>query len=200
VRNYIVLALISAVTASSAIAQTAPSPTKQPRPSVNTHAGFRSSISLLRGSSQLTSADFDETQERTAGWADNYSLGYYINRSISIDADVSTLYGSVDAGKQRDYNLLVGLTAYPSETNGFYVSGAVGRSRTVATIEGETLEVTGAAYSIAAGFDIPIKPEFSLSPFLRYMGTTGGSLFLDGSKLGDVNVNQVQLGVALRWH
>lgn len=57
-----------------------------------------------------------------------------------------------------------------------------------------------ALYGVSAGFDIPIQADFSLAPFLRYMGSTGGSLCLNGSTVGDVNVNQAQFGVALRWH
>ncbi len=194
------LALSLAMSATSALAQAATGVSPQSRPSVNVRSGFRSSVALLRGSSGFTSADFDVGSDRTSGWADNYSVGYYINRSISIDADVSTLYGSIEDGKQRDYNLLVGLTAYPSVKNGFFVSGGVGRSRSVATSEGETLEVTGAAYSLSAGFDIPIQSDFSLSPFVRYMSTTGGGFYFNSLKVADVNVNQAQVGLSLRWH
>lgn len=195
-----VLVLSIVVSAAPLLAQDVNSSMPQSRPKVNNRIGFRSSVALLRGSSQITSTEFDDSQDRLSGWADNYSVGYYINRSISIDVDVSTLYGSIEGGKQRDYNVLVGLTAYPIATNGFYLSGGVGRSRTVATVDGETLEVTGAAYSVSAGFDIPIQAEFSVSPFVRYMGSTGGGFYFNGSKVGDANVNQAQLGLALRWH
>jgi hypothetical protein len=51
------------------------------------------------------------------------------------------------------------------------------------------------------GYDFRVGGNFSLSPFLNFLASSGGSLKFDGMDLDiDFNANLVQFGLGVTWH
>jgi Autotransporter beta-domain len=94
---------------------------------------------------------------------------------------------------------------YPNASGGFHVSGGLGMGMfnmedTDPTFGG-TLESVGVAYQLGAGYDWRVGRNFSLTPYLNFLGMGGGEPKFDGAGMGgSLNANIVQIGLGFSWH
>jgi hypothetical protein len=191
--------LFAASPAREVVGQAAPVPSG-PSTSVTAkpRVGAKGAIGGVLGS--VGGSTDDESFERQTGWGDRYAVGYYVTPNFAVDVEVSTLRSQTQGVTQRDYYLLLGASLYPSLANGFHLSAAVGRGRAVSKDGNDEFEVAGMAFMVGAGVDIAVDKNIDVTPFARYMGTTGGGFRYSGRKLLDANINQFQVGLSLGWH
>jgi hypothetical protein len=178
----------------TAPAPSGPSASVTPKPRV----GGKATVAGVLGSVGVNTDD--ESFEREIGWGDRYAFGYFVTPNFAVDLEVSALRSRSEGVTQRDYYLLLGASLYPSLANGFHLSAAVGRGRAVSKDGNDEFEVSGMAFLVGAGVDIAVDKDFNVTPFARYMGTTGGGFRYLGRKIADANINQFQVGLSLGWH
>ncbi len=65
----------------------------------------------------------------------------------------------------------------------------------------DEITATGFGYQVGLGYDFRLGRNFSLSPFLNYLGSVGSDAKLNGSSLGgDFNTNVFQFGLGATFH
>jgi len=161
----------------------------------STRVGLTGSIGGILGS--VGGALEGETFDRANGYGDRYSFGFFITPSLSLNVEASAL--RTNGRTAKDTYILLGASLYPNNNSGFYLSAAVGHGRTETRDDGDLLKVSGAAFAVGAGYDIPVDNKYSLSPFVRIMGTTGGGFEYLGTKYSDANINQLQIGLSVSF-
>jgi hypothetical protein len=94
---------------------------------------------------------------------------------------------------------------YPQAAGGFYLSGGLGlgvisENDTDPLFDYELVSVGGAA-QLGLGYDVRMTRNFSLTPYINFLGIGGGKPSLNGqSQSGTMSANSVQLGLGFSWH
>ena len=94
---------------------------------------------------------------------------------------------------------------YPSATNGFHLLGGIGLG--VLAEEdtdpdfGYELESVGGALQFGLGYDVRMTRNFSLTPYVNFLGMGGGEPKIDGMGVGgSLSANVMQVGLGFSWH
>jgi hypothetical protein len=128
---------------------------------------------------------------RWTGASPGLSLGTTITDRLLLGVGTSSYYTSFDDGSTLSAGTLDGrLNFYPVRSSGFFVTGGMGlgvvRSGEVGSI-GETH--TGVAVVLGLGWDIRVRPNLSLTPFLNGFGINTPGL--------NTGVRQAGLGITV---
>jgi hypothetical protein len=91
---------------------------------------------------------------------------------------------------------------YPQTTTGFFLIGGVGLGsmevKATATGLGSFSDRTnGLGYQVGTGYDIRLARNFSLTPFVTYFATAGGTVESSNEK---ANGNVFHFGIGFTWH
>lgn len=154
------------------------------------------------GSSLVTCAVCIE--DREGGPSGYLRIGGTVAPSVLVGGE-GTLW--VQTGDEQD-RLLGSLNGvvllYPQPGRGFHVKGGLGVLRyqiTDGDDEDDTARVTSLNVQLGVGYDVPVSPGYSITPFLNVVASSYGSLEQDNDVLADqVNVTLIQFGIGLSAH
>jgi hypothetical protein len=191
-RHWIALATIVTAVAALPAAVAAQSP----------YRGMWLGLGAGAGSSLVTCAVCIE--DREGGPSGYLRIGGTVSPSILIGGE-----GTLWAQTSDDLDKLVGavngvVLLYPRPGTGFHVKGGLGVLRFQITDPedaDDTARVTSLGVQLGVGYDLPVSPGYSVTPFLNLVASSYGSLEQGNEVLADqVNVTLIQFGVGLSAH
>ena len=187
------VALAALLIAAPALAQSARAPRQ----------GFNISFGFGGGSAGLTCPDCSTDRENAPSMY--LRIGGALRPSLVLAGEINGWSKTeTEAGIDGTVTIAtVNAVAqyYPNPANGFFISGGLGAGAMEVEIKAPGFgtfsdNTTGLGYQFGAGFDIPMKGTFSLTPFVTFFGTAGGKVESSEEKL-DANV--VQFGLGFSW-
>ena len=153
----------------------------------HTREGFWIGFGLGAGSLGCDECD----GERETAFSGNLKMGGTVNSRVLIGGETNGWYKSQSGITTTYGNLSAVVYFYPSETNGFYLKGGLGLASLAIDVAGYgSADETGGGAVLGLGYDARVGQNFSLTPYLNFMG---GSF--DGG-----NANVVQFGLGFTWH
>lgn len=198
-RSLLTATLTIAVLATPTVAQDSPAPRE----------GFWFNVGLGVGSTGIECAACGST-DRSSGFSGNLRLGGTINPQLLWGVGTNGWTKSED-GADGTIGALSGLLVfYPSQSTDFWMQGGLGVMRL--TVDGYdpsvgNLTVSSTSFSVifGVGYDIRIGSNSSISPFLNYLHSAGGSMTVEalGTSVEtdeDVNPNILQFGLGFSIH
>jgi hypothetical protein len=165
--------------------------------------GFTVSFGLGGGSAGISCDDC--STDREGGVSGYLRLGGAVRPNLVIAAE-SHGWTKSEGSVTSQIGYLTGVAQwYPAVSSGFHVVGGAGfgmlRLDDTDPALGGTLESAGLAYQFGAGYDWRVGRNFSLTPYLNFLGMAGGEPKLDGTALGGtLNANVLQFGLGFSWH
>jgi hypothetical protein len=153
--------------------------------------GFWFSVGAGIGSRRLEcTACVGSTGE--TGFAVNIRMGGTPGPQVTLGAALTGWYKSDNRSSGKRFALfsaLMGIVqVYPVRGNGFFLQGGPGY---IVDVVDDDLVIDAVGMTVGAGYDIRLKPGFSITPQLNYLRT------LDS---GALTTSLVQVGVAATWH
>jgi hypothetical protein len=141
------------------------------------------------------------TDDREIGLSGNLRLGGTLSQHVLLGVGTNGWIKS-DSGVDQNMGALSALVVvYPSATGGFFLQGGLGMIWYKADDGTDELTSTGFGALLGLGYDFRVGGNFSLSPFLNFLGSSGGNLKFNGAELDiDFNANLFQLGLGVTWH
>ncbi len=144
-------------------------------------------------------------QERRGGPSGYMRIGATVQPSLLVGAE-GTVW--VHAGEELDQYLgalTLAAYLYPRPGSGFFVKGGLSGLRYAATEDGaardEQASATTVGVNLGVGYEFPVRPGYSVVPFLNLVASSFGSLSQGGETLaGDLNVTLIQFGLGLTGH
>jgi len=162
--------------------------------------GFTFSFGLGGGSAALSCPGCGTTPRETGG-SGYLRLGGAISPSLVIAGEANGWSKEVN-----DVNVQMGTVAavaqwYPAVSNGFYVKGGVGVSSYTEDDPGAKAQAIGLGYQFGMGYDWRIARNFSLTPYMNFLGMANSEVKVDGSNVGQkIGTSNMQYGLGFTWH
>jgi hypothetical protein len=161
--------------------------------------GFTISFGVGGGSAGVSCDQCDgERRTSTSGYL---RLGGAVKPNFVLAGEANAWSKSQDGATFTISSVNVVGQWYPRERGGFFVSGGVGFGYLNVEIETGigTLSNNGSgfAWQAGGGYDIRVRKNFSLTPFVTYFATTGVE-FEHGAAKADGNV--FHFGLGFTWH
>jgi hypothetical protein len=162
--------------------------------------GFTVSFGLGGGSAALSCPGCGSTPRET-GVSGYLRLGGAISPSIVI-AGESNGWSKTVNGVDSQMGTLAGVVQwYPSVTNGFYVKGGLGLSAYSESDATGKAEAVGLGYQTGVGYDLRLARNFSLTPYVNFLGMANSDVKFNGSSLNQkIGTTNVQYGLGFTWH
>ena len=163
--------------------------------------GFTISFGLGGGSAAMTCPGCG-TSPRETGMSGYLRVGGAISPSMVLAAESNGWTKTVQ-GVDTRMGALSGIAQwYPSLTNGFYVKGGLGLGYYTEDdpTQGKASAV-GLGYQAGTGYDWRIRTNFSLTPYVNYVGMANSDVKVNGTSLNQkIGVNNFQYGLGFTWH
>jgi hypothetical protein len=165
--------------------------------------GFTVGFGLGAGSAGFSYEGY--TGDRAAGPSGYLRLGGAVTPSLIIAGESHGWTRSEGSVTSRVGYLMAVAQWYPQTSGGFHLLGGVGmglitEEDTDPTTASE-LESVGAALQIGAGYDVRMSRNFSLTPYVNFLGMGGGEPTVNGAGLGGtLSANVIQFGLGFTWH
>jgi hypothetical protein len=91
---------------------------------------------------------------------------------------------------------------YPVTSRGLYVTAGLGASTMIVEVStpgaaGSSESSLGFGYQAGTGYDIRVRPNFSITPYIVYFATAGATFPGSGLRLDG---NAAQVGIGATWH
>jgi hypothetical protein len=173
-----------------------------------TRQGFTISFGLGGGSAGLSCSDC--SSDREGAGSGYFRIGGTFRPNLILGAEFSGWTKSAtDQGSKVTTTLsfATGIAQwYPQPATGFYLKGGLGIGGISADVVdpffgSATMESMGVAGLIGAGYDWRVGQNFSLSPYINFMGSGGAKAKVNGSSTGEtLNANLFQFGLGFTWH
>ena len=133
----------------------------------------------------------DDCDDRETAFSGNLKLGGTINPHFLLGAETNGWTKSEDGFTLTYGNLSAVAYYYPSITSGFHLKGGLG----IANLRADANEFgndseTGTGAVIGLGYDARMRPNFSLTPYVNFMG----------GKFDGGSMNLFQFGLGFTWH
>lgn len=192
-RNHLIGAAIAALVAAAPSAA-------QSRP--QTHDGFTVSVGLGGGSAGVSCVECESSRERAP--TVYLRLGGAVRPNLVLAGEING-WSKSESDQGIDATItIVTINAvaqwYPQTATGFFVSGGVGLGSMEAKANafGESLSdrTHGLGYQIGTGYDLRVRPNLAITPFVTYFATAGGKVESTGEK---ANANVVHFGLGVTW-
>jgi hypothetical protein len=164
--------------------------------------GFTVSFGLGAGSAGFSYDGY--TGDRTAGPSGYLRLGGAISPSLVI-AGESHGWTRTEGTITSTVGYLMAVAQwYPQVAGGFHLLGGVGMGMVNEEDTdpfGSTIESVGGALQLGMGYDLRMSRNFSLTPYVNFLGMGGGEPKVNGSGIGgSLSANVVQFGLGFSWH
>jgi hypothetical protein len=139
---------------------------------------------------------------RLTGASGYVRMGGTLNPHWLLGGEIDAWTRSIGGVSKTVASAAVTASWYPSRTGGFFVKFGLGALTYRSGDAPNNLEMTGASGIFGLGYDVPISPSLSLTPFLNSIATSKSKLKVNGAVLTgvEVNPNLVQFGLALSRH
>jgi hypothetical protein len=162
--------------------------------------GFTISFGLGGGSAALSSPGSGTTPRET-GLSGYLRLGGAISPNLVLAAE-SNGWSKTIQGVDTRMGALSGIAQwYPSVTNGFYVKGGLGLGVYSEQDPTAKVQAVGLGYQFGTGYDIRLARNFSLTPYVNYVGMANSDVKLGGTSLNQkIGTSNVQYGLGFTWH
>jgi hypothetical protein len=169
--------------------------------------GFTVSFGLGAGSAGVSydNGSTNASTDRISGPSGYLRLGGAISPSLVI-AGESHGWTRTDGSITSTVGYLMAVAQwYPQPAGGFHLLGGVGmgmvNEEDTAPVGGYKLESVGGALQFGMGYDVRMSRNFSLSPYINFLGMGGGEPKIDGvGQGGSLSANVVQFGLGFSWH
>jgi hypothetical protein len=90
---------------------------------------------------------------------------------------------------------------YPSVSNGFYVKGGLGLSMYSEADPAGKAEALGLGYQFGTGYDLRLARNFSLTPYVNFLGMANSDVKIGGTSLNQkIGTTNMQYGLGFTWH
>jgi hypothetical protein len=145
------------------------------------------------------------TSDRIAGPSGYLRLGGAITPNLII-AGESHGWTRSDAGVTSRVGYLMAVAQwYPQAAGGFHLLGGLGlgvlTEEDTEAASSYELESVGGAVQLGLGYDVRMSRNFSLTPYVNFLGMGGGEPKFNGSGVGGtLSANVVQFGLGFSWH
>jgi hypothetical protein len=166
--------------------------------------GFVISVGVGAASAGISCDGCGTTREN--GPALFLMVGGAVSPSLILAAETHG-WAKEQNGETMQVGYLTGIAQwYPAAETGFFLKGGLGIGQasdelTDPVFGNLKLESTGFAYQFGAGYDFRVGRNFSLSPFVNYLATTGANAKVNGASANErLDVNNVQYGLGFTWH
>jgi len=166
--------------------------------------GFMISLGVGAGSAGVSCSGC--ITDRENGPMLSLMLGGAVSPSLILGAETHG-WAKQQNGENMQNGFLTGIAQwYPSVETGFFVKAGVGFGHvsdeaTDPTFGNVKVESTGFAYQVGTGYDFRVGKNFSLSPFVNYLATTGASAKVNGTNANErLDVSNFQYGLGFTWH
>ena len=162
--------------------------------------GFTISFGVGAGSAALSSPDVGSSPRETGG-SGYLRLGGAISPNLVIAGETNGWVKTVDGAESQMGTLAVVAQWYPAVTNGFYVKGGLGFSSYSESQSGVTFRAVGPGYQVGTGYDLRLGQNFSLTPYVNFLGMGDADVKLDGNSMGEkIGTTNMQYGIGFTWH
>ena len=168
-----------------------------------TRRGMWVGVGVGAGSSLVSCAICRE--DRQGGPSGYIKIGGTVRPALLVGAEGNVWVQGGDELDQYLGALTLAAYLYPRPGSGFFIKGGLSGLRYVASEdgadEGEEATATTMGVNLGLGYEFPVRPGFSLVPFLNLVASSFGSLSQNGEQLaGDLNVTLIQFGLGLTGH
>src|SRR5918992_3836616 len=190
-RRFIGTAVALLLVASPALAQSAP------------REGFTISFGLGAGSA---AASYEgNTTDRISGPSGYLRVGGAVSPTLVIAGETHGLTRK-DGTLTSHFGYLMAVAQwYPQASGGFHLLGGLGlgvisEEDSDPLFDYELVSIGGAA-QVGLGYDVRMTRNFSLTPYVNFLGMGGGKPSLNGQgQSGTMSSNAVQFGLGFTWH
>ena len=171
------------------------------------HRGFSIGGGLGYAGTKLSCALCGEEGSRIGGVSGYLRVGYSVTPAFLLGAEVDAWGGSAapeagdadstTAGRFMGSAMAMGYW-YPSARMGLYLKAGVGA--VYYRVDGDFLTVRTFGGTVGAGFEVPVKDNVSVVPFLNYLDSAEGGLKLNGEDInynGSISMWQLGIGVTV---
>lgn len=162
--------------------------------------GFTISFGLGGGSAALSCPGCGSPPRET-GFSGYLRLGGAIRPNLVLAAESNGWSKSID-GVEVQMGTLAGVAQwYPSVANGFYVKGGLGLSVYSEADPTAKAEALGLGYQFGTGYDIRLARNFSLTPYVNFLGMADSDVKVDGTSMNQkIGTSNMQYGIGFTWH
>lgn len=165
--------------------------------------GFTISFGLGAGSA---AASYEgNTSDRISGPSGYLRIGGAVSPRLVIAGETQGLTHKEGSLTSHFGSLMAVAQWYPQAAGGFYLSGGLGlglisENDSDPLFDYELVSV-GAAAQVGLGYDVRMTRNFSLTPYVNFLGIGGGKPRFNGvSQSGTLSANSVQFGLGFSWH
>ena len=165
--------------------------------------GFTISFGLGAGSA---AASYEgNTTDRIGGPSGYLRLGGAVTPKLVISGETHGLTHTEGSLTSHFGYLMAVAQWYPQSSGGFYLSGGLGigaiREEDSDPLFDYELVSIGGAAQVGLGYDVRMTRNFSLTPYVNFLGMGGGKPSFNGvSQSGTLSANSVQFGLGFSWH
>jgi hypothetical protein len=164
--------------------------------------GFTVSFGLGAGSAGFSYEGL--STDRLAGPSGYLRLGGAVSPSLIIAGETHGFTRTEGTLTSSVGYLMAVAQWYPQPAGGFHLLGGIGVGAIQETDDdpaGSELESVGGALQIGMGYDVRMSRNFSLTPYINFLGLGGGEPKIDGTPMGgSLSANVVQFGLGFSWH
>ncbi len=160
------------------------------------HRGFHFNLGLGAGAADITCDGCDiASSTALSGYL---SLGGAVGENTVLGVE-STGWTSGESGSDAAvYSLMATVTQYASAQSGLFLStglGLVGYREEAGNLE---LTANGFGFSGRLGYELRTSGRLTFVPYLAFLSTIGGADFeLEGTPVGEFDINNLQAGLAI---
>ena len=167
------------------------------------HRGLWVGVGIGAGSSMVSCAICRE--DRRGGPSGYMGIGATLRPALLVGAEGTVWVNATEELDQYLGALTLAAYLYPRTGSGFFVKGGLSGLRYVASEDGaaeaEQATATTVGVNLGVGYEFPVRPGYSMVPFLNVVASSFGRLHQDGETLArDLNVTLIQFGLGLTGH
>jgi hypothetical protein len=162
-------------------------------------SGFSASLGIGAASAGLScSASGCDDLERATGPAASVTLGYAVAPRLLLGVDFTGWSDDMGWAKKtiQAYSLVA--QYYPSRTRAGWLRLGAGQAK-LSVQEDGALEQSGTAFTLAGGWDVPLRGRIALTPYALYLHQLPSESTGSGAYEGKGRVTMLQLGVGVTY-
>jgi len=183
------------------LAALAGSANAQKEPAPGGRQGFWIGFGVGIGSAGLDCATCGE--DRFSGGSGYLRMGGTLSQAWLLGGEVNVWSHSESGTDEALVFASIVAYWYPSRTGGLHLKFGLGGMGYAATDGTDELTASGAGYILGVGYEVRVRPNLSITPFLNGMASGNTELRINNQVVAtnaDLRLNLVQIGIGLTWH
>ena len=167
-------------------------------PTAPGRSGFSASLGVGVASAGLSCSSGCDDLERASGPAASATVGWAVNRRLRLGLEFTGWSDDMGWAKKTIQAYSAFAQLYPSATRNGWLRLGAGHAK-LSVQEVGALEQSGAALSLASGWDFPLRGRLALTPYALYLHQLPAESTGSGAYDGKGRVNMFQLGVGMTY-